>query len=482
MSTAIVTAAGPAAREADSARVRFRRALTLVLMTLVVPGSAQLVMGSKRLGRIAVRTWLAVLACLFVLVLISFVSRTMLFTLATNVAFLWTARAVATLLGAGWVVLFVDAWRLGSPLDLRRSHRLVMAGLSTVMCVVTAGTLFFGAHLMAVQQDFVVSVFGGHIVSVADAGRYNVLLLGGDSGKGRIGLRPDSLSVASIDADTGRTVLISLPRNLAKVPFPDGTVMDKQFPRGFDCDGCYLNGINTWAEDHADLFPGTKEPGMTATKQAIEAVTGLKINYFAMVNLEGFSSLVDAVGGVRINVPEDVPIGGIGAPITGYVKAGDHVLDGKETLWFARSRVANNDYSRMARQKCVLSAMLQQLDPKTVVMNVQKIADSSKQMLQTDIPASDLGTFMDLALKARQSQISTVSIVPPAIETYDPDFAKIRQMVSKGIAKADGTSTSDGAQPTANPNKPVKTTDTSNQTDEQRAAAVNETDDLSSVC
>ncbi len=65
-----------------------------------------------------------------------------------------------------------------------------------------------------------------------------MLLLGGDSGPDRSGLRPDSLTVASIDKDTGRTVLVGLPRNLQDVPFPKGSVMRKEFPDGFDCEGC----------------------------------------------------------------------------------------------------------------------------------------------------------------------------------------------------------------------------------------------------
>ena len=92
-----------------------------------------------------------------------------------------------------------------------------------------------------------------------------MLLLGGDSGAGRWGLRPDSMTIASIDADSGRTVLIGLPRNMANFPFAEGSVMDEQFPDGFDCDGCYLNGVSTWAGDNTELFGKSKNPGIDAT-------------------------------------------------------------------------------------------------------------------------------------------------------------------------------------------------------------------------
>ena len=136
-----------------------------------------------------------------------------------------------------------------------------------------------------------------------------MLLLGGDAGAGRWGLRPDSLTVASIDARTGKTVLIGLPRNMANFPFAEGSVMAKEFPHGFDCDECYLNGVSTWAGDNTELFKGSKTPGVDATVMAVEGITGLEINYWSMVNLAGFRSLVDAVGGVTLTVRDRIPVG-----------------------------------------------------------------------------------------------------------------------------------------------------------------------------
>ena len=74
-------------------------------------------------------------------------------------------------------------------------------------------------------------------------------------------------------------------------------------------------------------------------------------------------------------------------------------LNGHDTLWFARAREGSDDYSRMARQKCVMGAMLGQIDPKTMVTNFQDIAKATTGMVQTDLPASELDRFMQLALK-----------------------------------------------------------------------------------
>lgn len=431
---------GSYARPADtSARIQFRRALTLTAMTLVMPGSAQLVNGNRRVGRIAVRVWLGFLAVGAVLVFMALTSRDGLLSLALDTRLLTLGRWVLIAGAIAWVALIVDAWRLGRPLELRRKHRLWMTGLNSVLCFVTAGALFFAAHLVAVQASFIDSVFVADTVSKPTDGRYNVLLLGGDSGPDRSGVRPDSLTVASIDRETGKAVLIGLPRNLENMPFPKGSVMRKEFPNGFDCDGCYLNAINTWANDHADKF-GEKDPGIKATMGAVEEATGLKLNYYAMVNMHGFSKLIDAVGGVRMNVRERTAIGGIGSPIRGWIEAGDQQLTGDQALWYSRSRVQNDDFSRMGRQKCVMNAMVQQLSPKKVLFNVEKIASSSKALLTTSIPKQDLDVFVSLALKAKNQKISTVSLVPPVIYTGNPDFDKVRRLVTRAIDKAEGRS------------------------------------------
>jgi LCP family protein required for cell wall assembly len=425
-------------RPADtSARIQFRRALTLTGMTLVMPGSAQLVMGNKRIGRISIRVWLAFLVTALVLVVVSLTSRTGLFSLMTNPTVLTLGRWVLILGAIAWIALMIDAWRLGRPLEMGRRHRLWMAGVNGALCFVTAGVMFFAAHMVSTSQSFVGTVFASSTTSAPEKGRYNVLLLGGDAGPDRTGVRPDSLTVASIDKDTGRTVLIGLPRNLEDVPFKPGTVMDKAFPNGFSGEGNYLNAVNTWANDHADLF-GTKDPGIKATMDAVEQITGLTLNYYALVNMKGFAKLIDAVGGVTLDVRERTAIGGIGSPVRGYIEQGRKKLTGDQALWYSRSRVLNSDFSRMGRQKCVINAMVQQLSPQKVLLNVGKIAKSGKALLSTDIPQKDLDVFMDLALKAKTQKISTVSLVPPVIYTGNPDYAKVRRLIQASIDQAEG--------------------------------------------
>jgi LCP family protein required for cell wall assembly len=425
------------AQQTALARVRFRRAITLLLMTLFLPGSAQLVAGRREVGRIALRVWLCVVGGLAAVVLLGLVWHGFVFWLASNTVVLGFVRLLLCALAVGWAVLFIDAWRLGQPLELLQKQRLAMVGLNGVLCFSVAGSLLFASHVVAVQKGFISAMFGDGTATAAHHGRYNVLLLGGDSGADRWGLRPDSITVASIDADTGKAILFGLPRNMMNFPFPKGSIMEEQFPDGYDCGTCELNSLSTWAQDHKSLFKDYPNPGVEATVEGVEGITGLSINYYAMVNLQGFRSMVQAVGGLKLNVRDRIPIGGVGGPVTGYIEPGVQRLNGFQTLWFARSRESADDYSRMARQKCVMNAMLQQLSPQTVIANFEKIAKASEQLVTTDLPASELGKFAELAMKARSQPLATVSFVPPVINTGRPDVAKIQSMVSAAIDRSE---------------------------------------------
>ncbi len=422
-----------------AARVRYRRALMLMVMTLVVPGSAQLVAGNRRLGRVATRLWAALVVLGVLGIVLAGWHHQYAFWFASDTTVLGFLRLGLMVLAIGWAGLFVDAWRIGQPLSLSLTHRRAVVGLNGVLCLSVAGTLLFGAHLVGVQRDFILTMFSGDTVTGQHDGRYNVLLVGGDSGAGRWGLRTDSMTVASIDADTGKTVLIGLPRNMTNFPFAQGSIMRKAWPHGYNCGypACELNGIPTWVGDHPALFKGVENPGMNGTVSAIEGITGLTINYWAMVNLAGFRGLVDAVGGVTLDVRQPIPVGGLGADVTGYIKPGVRKLNGMDTLWFARSRDSSDDYSRMARQKCVMNAMLHQVSPETVLTNFEKIAKASSAMISTDIPASEVDRFMALALKAKSQPIATLSLVPPLVNTGDPDIGLIHRKVAQALAASE---------------------------------------------
>jgi LCP family protein required for cell wall assembly len=471
-------------------RIRFRRAVALMMMTLVLPGSAQLVAGRKQVGRIAMRIWFGLILTGVFLLLVELMSRNFVLWVISNTFALGLLRFVLIGLAVGWAFLLVDAWRIGEPLALRQKQRLAMVGINGLLCFSVAGSLLFASHLVNVHRDWLHATFASGPASDAHDGRYNILLLGGDSGADRWGLRPDSITVASIDEETGKTVLFGLPRNMLNFPFAKGSIMGQQFPQGFNCGPtCELNSLATWAADHKALFKGVENPGVEATIEAVEGITGLEVNYYAMVNLKGFRKMVDAVGGVTLNVRDRIPIGGVGGPVTGYIKPGKRKLDGFETLWFARSRESADDYSRMARQKCVMNAMLQQLSPTKVVMKFEKIAKASEELISTNVPLSEVDRFIDLALKARSQPVRTVSFVPPMINTGRPDIDKIHDAVQAAVRpkapkKAASAKKSTGGGETTKPTGQGATGGTTGGAigSLKTGYAANQADDLGAAC
>ncbi len=422
-----------------SRAVRARRAVSLLVLTLLLPGSAQVAGGNRRLGRLAIRAWLLLLAGVVLLALGWLLDRERVVGLLASSTVLAGIAVVCYLVAVSLALLLADAWRLGRPRELPvRVRRWLALATAVLMAVTTLPLVALGRRVWA-AADLIDSVLTSTQRSAAVDGRFTVLLLGGDAGPDRVGTRPDSLTLASIDARTGRTVLFSLPRNLENVPFPAGTAAAKVLPTGYSCgDTCLLNAVYTWGSEHSALFPGVADPGAEAMKQAVSATTGLTVNYYVLIDLHGFEALVDSVGGVRVTVKSAVPIGGGTSKVSGYIQPGTQTLDGYHALWFARSRHGASDYDRMARQRCVMDAMLHQLSPTTVLEHFQAIAAAGKSVLSTDIPASQLSTFLSLATAARSQRVTSVQFVPPLINPAYPDFGVIRSTVRSALAASVG--------------------------------------------
>lgn len=277
----------------------------------------------------------------------------------------------------------------------------------------------------------------------ANTERVNILLLGQDSGEDRTGTRPDTIMMASIDTATGQTALFSIPRNLEKVRFPEGTPAAKAFPDGFDYFGKnqdLINAVWTWAEDHPDLFPGDPNPGLTATTWAVEETLGLESDYYAMVNLQGFEDLVNAIGGVDLVVERRIPIGGgvnqaTGGkyPVTGHIEAGKQKLDGFHALWYARSREGSNDFNRMCRQQRMVRAVTEESDPTTLAMSIPGLVTATEENIQTDIPVANLNAFVDLALRVKQGGFTSYPITQDVTPSGNPDWDYLKEWTAASI-------------------------------------------------
>lgn len=439
-----------------------KRAFVLVFLTLLLPGSAQIVAGDRRLGRMALRVTAAGWAIVALAVLLLIASRPTLINLLTHpLASLLLVVGLAGL-SLAWAVLFINTLRLIRPALLAPAVRAGVAAALVLALALSSGSLGYAAYLLNVSRDAIGSIFGGAGPAMEPSeGRYNFLMMGGDAGADRTGRRPDSLSVISVDAKTGKTAIISVPRNLQNAQFSAESPMRAVYPDGYDCgNDCLINAINTEVtNDHQDLYPGVADPGAQATLEAVSGTLGITVQAYVLVDMDGFSKLIDAMGGIRIKAGGWVPISGdmvdeangIHGMPSGWIPAGDQHLDGYHALWYGRSREFVDDYARIQRQQCVQQAMLRQLDPATLLAKFEDIAKAGTKVVESNISPGQLGSFVDLAMKAKGQDVSRLTIGPPDFDasfSTVPDFDIIHERVRQllGGAPAGGTEAGTGTE------------------------------------
>ncbi len=377
---------------------------------------------------------------------------TVIYTVFTQTLSLWVVQLAMFAYVVLWVILTLDTLRLVRLVKTAPNARAWIAAFSVVLLVGIAGTAGYGAFVAGSARGALNDIFSAGPSAPPVDGRYNIMLLGGDAGPDRQGMRPDSMSVVSIDATTGQAVTIGLPRNLDPVPFPTASPLHALYPDGYgyqdhcDVDVCQLNSIYTEVSLYKpQLYPNAtkhnSDPGIESMRDALEGALGITIQYYVLIDMQGFADLVDAVGGVDITVTQKLPIGGDENlnGVVSWIEPGKQHMNGYTAQWYARSRHGTSDYDRMARQRQLQDAILQQINPVNVVTKFQDIAKAGKQVMKTDIPQSMLGYFVDLGLKTRKQQVQQLELVPPTIDPQNPDYGQIHQLVKTALTAKTAT-------------------------------------------
>lgn len=440
--------------DSRSARVMTHRAWWLVLMNFLIPGSAQVLAGNRRLGRIGLGATLSLWALLVVGLALFVFLRSAFITIVTFDIVLWIVQGLMVAYAVLWLVLTLDTFRLLRIVKAAPGARFLIAAATVVLLAISAGGASVGAYYAGVTRGTLSSIFGGGAIEPPVDGRYNILLLGGDAGPDRDGLRPDTIRVMSIDAETGAATTIGLPRDMRYTPFSGDSPLAALYPDGFqhcDVSACKLNSIYTEAElRHQDLYPNAaaegSSAGIEAMKEAAEGVTGLTIQYYVLIDMEGFASLIDALGGVEVTVTERLPIGGDEQlnGVVEWIEPGKQVLDGYHAQWYARSRHSTSDWDRMQRQNTLIEAILTQFTPGNVLTKFESIANAGTKIVKTDIPQGMLSYYVDLASKTREQPIESIELTPPTVDPDDPDFAAIRDLIAEKLAPTTDTSSGGG--------------------------------------
>ena len=200
-------------------------------------------------------------------------------------------------------------------------------------------------------------------VSLGDKEPISILLLGvdtGDLGRTEQG-RSDSMMLATINPNTKKTVLTSIPRDTYTEIVGNGT-SDK------------LN--------HAYAYGGT-----TMSVDSVQNLFDVPIDYYMTVNMAGIQEIVDAVGGIEVTSPLTFTYEGYQ-----FYQGESTYLDGKSALAFARMRYddPNGDFGRQERQRLVIEGILAKTTEPTNLLNYRKILDSLSDNVQTNFQMNDL--------------------------------------------------------------------------------------------
>lgn len=476
---------GAGARRALAPERSFGSAVGWTVLGTLIPGLGLLRGGRRVLGSAILLLDVLVLGGL---AYVAFGARSQLTTWLVSPAVLIGLAVTLAVLAVG-LVLVVGATHLSlRPSSPTVAQRVGGAALVGLLSFLVAAPLAIGSQYSYTTANFLSTVFAeddpGTSPSAvpvdpwATKDRLNVLVLGGDTEKDRdprLGLRADSVMVASIDTHTGATTLFSLPRQTARIPFPEDSPLHDYYPNGFydgvsgDNAEYFLNAMYKNIPPRLPkglLGKNVKNVGAEVMKIGVGEALGLgKLDYYVAFSMDGFKEFINAIGGVTLNVNYRIPIGGNsskGIPPSDWIEPGaDQHMNGRRALWYARGRYSLNDYSRIERQRCVINAVVEQTKPDVVLTRFNAIASAGANNIFTDVPRSMLPSLLDLALKVKGTKLHSV-VFKPGVANWvsaDPDWPTIRKLVKTALKEtaADAIATPTPSATATTSGKPTKT-------------------------
>lgn len=312
-----------------------------------------------------------------------------------------SASAVAVLIALSLLVHGAGAWYALS--FVNADHHIFVP--PTPAATAQTGGVTSSASPGASSPDSSLDPFTGEL-QPPDSGssRITFLLLGADSGMGYDHALTDSQIVVSVDPNTKKVVMASVPRDLAQFPmYSGGTYSGK------------INSLMTAAASDPAHYP---DGGIGTLAKEIGFLLGIKVNYYAFVNLAGFARIIEAVGGVDVVNPAPINDPGYQFPDgqVGFTLAQGPVhLNSRIGLAFVRTRmgIGDNDYTRAHRQQLVLQALRQKLTSPAMLPRLPGLLDALAQTVQTDFPPSDLSDMVSMSQQIGSGDITQVVLGPP---------------------------------------------------------------------
>jgi LCP family protein required for cell wall assembly len=235
----------------------------------------------------------------------------------------------------------------------------------------------------------------------AETGRINILLLG-IAGKGKPGQNlTDTIIILSINTKTNQVALLSIPRDLY-VEVPEGHFWTK-------INSVYQYGINSSPKDETAQI----DPLMEVVKD----LTSLDINYYAVLNFDGFKKMIDSIGGINVVNEKDLYDSQYPGPNYSYetfeLEKGLHQMDGETALKYARVRHGDpeGDFGRAKRQQQVMQSFKNKFFSVGTFLNVfalNNFLNALGDNLKTNISTDEIGSFLELSKKLDTQNVNNM--------------------------------------------------------------------------
>lgn len=247
-----------------------------------------------------------------------------------------------------------------------------------ISCVGTAGALYLNNISANMQKGYSseqqIAIKDSLVQTESFDKPFYVLLLGSDrrAGNEAMGARSDTNVLVRVDAEKGVISMVSIPRD-TKITYNGSTIK--------------FNAAYTYGNGAAGSIQATKE------------LTGVDIAHYVEVNFQDMRNLVDAIGGIEVDVPYRIEDSKAGQSV---IEPGVQTLNGRQALTFARSRhYADGDFTRTSNQRIVIQAMAKKVLtlPPTELLGVLQTAS---ECVSTDLTVMDVYSlamqFMDLGV------------------------------------------------------------------------------------
>ncbi len=237
--------------------------------------------------------------------------------------------------------------------------------------------------------------------------RVTILFTGVDSAPGRSEHLYDSIMVVSYDPATNSVQMVSVPRDSASFPLYFGNHQAVPVTTR-------INSLPTYVQNGWIISPDS--PYMTLVKE-VSYLVGIPINYYAVMDFDGFQKMIDMVGGIDVvnqTAISDPTYDWLdGHPEGFFLAAGPQHLDGEQALAFVRSRHGSSDWARSSRQQQVLVALLHKMAQPDQILNLPSLISTIGTSVTTNFPSDQVADYVAIGQDVPSSNIRQIVLGPP---------------------------------------------------------------------